>query len=162
MPSFQLPRNPDDFRKPSITDEQGKNRFAEADGELDSSAPLSDNLFTSPQADDQPAYQPDGYLPALRHRDSLIFSLSIIALLGTAASVWALMYNQPFAIVNLALTLPPLIMGHLDLKAIKAGAMDPSGRQITKIGFSIALLCTAATAILITIWLVQLIIEISE
>jgi hypothetical protein len=43
----------------------------------------------------------------------------------------------PLSLTSLALTIPAWYMAHGDLRAIRAGAMDPQGRRATRIAYAL-------------------------
>lgn len=128
------------FRRPSLVDDQGRNRFAE--GEEAGSAKGSGDILASPVEDAEPAYQPH-YQAFVPHRGGLIAWLGIV---GFAMSWLLLLAFTNYAYLGLAasffgiaLSLGTAIIGYHDLKGMSLGAIDEQGHDNTLLGFRFAL-----------------------
>lgn len=130
------------FKKPTVVDDAGKNRFSEDEPEgaaSPSDAEIENNPFyASTQQTLAPSYQPQ-YEVTLKHRGNLLLVLSILstaAISGGLAGLYGL-YPQLFVMFIFAfpLNLISSFMAFQDLRAIRFGAMDPAGRTITRIAF---------------------------
>jgi hypothetical protein len=103
--------------------------------------PFADSGAPTVPAGDQPYAAPAGpqedvdaseFYQAVPHRGVMLLLLGIFGLVGVFLSGWAGFYCLPLGLVNLGLTIPAWIMGRGDLKAIRRGAMDASGRGMTQ------------------------------
>jgi hypothetical protein len=63
-------------------------------------------------------------------------SLLIVGIVAASTRTWTaeMVYACPTALLGIALSLPAWIMGHHDLAAIRAGALESSGRGRVQIG----------------------------
>lgn len=130
------------FKKPSVIDDEGKNRFSEEESE--GSAPSSEvdyssnPFFTSAQQGAIPSYQPR-YEVTQKHRGTLLLVLSIMALAGVSGGLAGLLTMYPYLfslfIFSFPLNLITSLMSFQDLRAIRFGAMDPDGKTSTRIAF---------------------------
>ena len=146
------------FQKPSITDAQGQNRFAEpAEGSQpsDAGAGESGNQFAAPAREQQP-YQPK-YEATQPGRTGMLFGLAACGLAGIFFGGLQLVgIFQIGWIVPLIANVPAAaawLLAHEDLKAIRLGAMDEVQRQNTLfaywLGIPALVGCLAVTATLI-------------
>lgn len=136
------------FQKPSITDAQGQNRFAEpAEGASPSSdaasaAGGSGSQYASPASEQQP-YQPQ-YEATQPGRTGLLFGLAGCGLAGILFGGLHLVGMFSFGwIVPLIATVPAAaawLLAHEDLKAIRLGAIDEGQRQDTRFAYWLGVL----------------------
>ena len=149
--SFQYPAHPNTNRTDPFQDADGKNPFADAEA-TEEKAP--DNPYAAP-ATGEPLLRPaDAYQLQYPHRGRTVFWLGLVgfccacgAVLATAgfltpsvigSAVLTLLYVL-FLIVSLSASSAAWMFGHLDLKAIRAGAMDPAGLKLTRRGCRLGL-----------------------
>lgn len=156
--SFNLPRNPADFRPPSLRTEAGVNLFG--DSEPAEETPADDNVFAPPTDASAPAYRPTGYQTTIPHQGGLILGLGIVGLamlvLGVAMigffgwfeGLEAAVIVSPLLNFNLIFTLPAWIKSWLDTKAMEAGAMHRDGERKTRLGGWLGILGTFLTLFL--------------
>jgi hypothetical protein len=142
-------RDPSAFYKPSIVDQHGNNPFADA-APPDS---VSDNPYAAPESRAEPAYQPSGYETSLPHRSGVIMTFGLLGMAGVCISVLGALYYWPLALLNLALTVPPWFWGRSDLRAMRSGAMDATGRSKTKAGCVLGIIGTAASLLIVLVLL---------
>ena len=134
----------DRFRRPSVVDAEGHNRFGElpsAEAE-EATARRDNNLLASPSDSSPVAYQPE-YVAALPHRGRFIAGL------GTAGFFlcWLLLLTFTdyillgvvASLLGVTVSLAALVLGYQDLKGMTLGAVDPEGRSATLLGFRLAL-----------------------
>lgn len=158
--AFQYPQHPrSDYHNP-FQDGDGKNPFAD-----EAPAPAtSDNPYAaSARATDtvQPA---DAYEPIYAHRGGLILrggaAGAASSLLGTLGFVAGLIGLLPWILVPLSAALVLLgavacsaasWLGHLDLRAMQAGAMDRTGYGATRRGRRLALAGLALPLVLLIV-----------
>lgn len=128
------------FRRPSVVDEQGRNRF----GDEGEQTPVHSNdaLLAPPVDDAEPVYQPH-YQAIVPHRGGLIAGLGVT---GFAMSWLLLLALTSYAYLGLAasffgvaLSLGTCVIGYQDLKGMSLGAIDERGREGTLLGFRFAL-----------------------
>lgn len=106
-----------------------------------SQAPVSSNPYSSPTyAASQPSY---GYQSGQQaHRGGVVLALGIIALLsglfGSLGSCCCCFF-LPLDVVALAVGIPAVVLGHIDLRKMREGFMDPSGRGMTMAGYVMAI-----------------------
>jgi hypothetical protein len=145
------------FRRPSVVDAEGRNRFAD-EGET-APAKASDDLLASPVSDAEPVYQPH-YQAIVPHRGGLIAWLGIV---GFAMSWLLLLAFWDYAYLGLAasffgiaLSLGTSIIGYHDLKGMSLGAIDERGRDSTLLGFRFALagIFVGGGAMVAVVWLI--------
>lgn len=150
MSKFEFPNRPGTDRPNPFQDEDGKNPFGDAQpASPEKQEPAAANPYAADehQTTIQP-YLPEDYETFLPHRGKLVFWLGLSSCLIQAASVViaaiavllvdefvsGFAYGAPAQLFGLALSLPAWILGHGDLKAIRAGAMNQDGEGATKRG----------------------------
>jgi hypothetical protein len=145
------------FRRPSVVDAAGRNRFAD-EGET-APAESSGDLLAPPAGDADPVYQPH-YQAIVTHRGGLIAGLGVT---GFAMSWMLLLAYTNYAYLGLAasffgiaLSLGTSIIGYHDLKGMSLGAIDERGRDSTLLGFRFALagIFVGGGALIAVIWLI--------
>ena len=133
------------FTKPNLLDAQGKNIFAEGKGnevaaaaavQPDGSTVPDENVYSGSAA--STPYQPR-YEVSQRHRGTLLMVLACTGLVGSLCGVsslagwWVLGWVPSFlAIVPAGCALG---LGWQDLRAMRMGAMDPKGQNLTQTAF---------------------------
>ena len=136
------------FAKPSPFDPDGTNKFSEgkevvaakAVNEDGSTAP-DDNIYSG-SAESNP-YQPR-YEVSQSHRGVLLLVLALTGLLGSfvgvasLTGVWVLGWT--FSVLAIVPAACALGLGWQDLRAIRLGAMDPKGQNLTEVAFWIGAL----------------------
>lgn len=97
----------------------------------------SGNPYQTPTADSYNPPAKPGYMRLRPHRGNSVLALGlsgvIVMLIGGVMS-WLCCIFAFVPPLSLALCIPAWVMGHADLAAIKAGEMDPDGKDITMIG----------------------------
>lgn len=158
MSNFNLPRNPADFRPPSLRAEDGANLFADAEPAIEATA--DENVYAAPTDAGGPAYRVTGYETTIPHQGGLVLGLGItglvmlalgvicIVIFGFTEGIEAAIIVSPVLILNLIFTLPPWIMSWRDTKAMEAGAMHSDGAKRTKLGGWLGILATFLTLFL--------------
>jgi hypothetical protein len=143
----RLRKYPGDSEEPPkdpFADEAGRNLFADRDvveGETAEPAEAAGPYASA--AGGGPAHRVGGFQATLPHRGGMLLITGICGALGAAAGLcfW------PLLIANLLLTLPAWLMSQSDLRAMQAGAMDPSGRGMTQAAHILGIVGTLATLI---------------
>jgi hypothetical protein len=82
------------------------------------------------------------YQATLAHRGGVLLGLSLVAVIATLACLPFSYFCLPIGVLLLALCLPVWGMAHGDLRAMQAGAMDPSGKSSTRIAWWLSLVAT--------------------
>lgn len=133
-----LKPNDPKFTRPSLQDAGGKNLFAEGGGTESNqpSASTNDNIYSSSAAN--VPYQPH-YEVSQGHRGVLLLVLACTGLVGSLIGISSLTQMWVLGWVFSLLAIVPaccaLVLGWHDLRAIRMGAMDPRGRNLTLIAF---------------------------
>jgi len=96
------------------------------------------NPYTASLAQRQPASPEAGYEQTLPQRGGLLVLFSSITLTAALLTVPLANYCLPLGLPLLAISIPALLMAHRDLKAMRAGAMDPSGNGSTRVAWYLA------------------------
>lgn len=144
------------FRRPSMVDDEGRNRFGDSEQTGDA---RSSNDILAPPVDDAESYQPQ-YQAVVAHRGGLIAGLGIT---GFALSWLLLLAYSSYAYLGLAaslvgitLSLGTSVMAFHDLKGFARGAIDERGRDSTLLGFRFALagLFVGGGAFIAVVWLI--------
>lgn len=144
------------FRRPSMVDDQGRNRFGDSE-QVSDARPSSDIL--APPRDDVEPYQPR-YQSSVPHRGGLIAALGVT---GFALSWLLLLAYSDYAYLGLAaslvgitLSLGTTVMAYHDLKGLSLGAIDERGHDSTMLGFRFALagLFVGGGAFIAVVWLI--------
>lgn len=142
------------FQPPPLRDAAGNNLFVDPDAQVAAQAAdgqaitpaaavtaTDSNLFATPAATaDEPAYQPR-YETNLKHRGILLLILAIVGLAGDGALLMTVLAG-PFGLIGLAAIIPAAaawIVGQGDLRAMRQGAMDDSGRTMTRVAMWLGL-----------------------
>jgi len=170
MAKFEFPHNPGTNREDPFADENGNNPFADEDasaGEtVDPSGSGDGNVYGASDRGSAPAYRPGDYVMMLPHRGGRVLtygvcglSLSALSLLFGALALsgtfsdWTGFSAIPLQLIALAVAVPAWILGHQDLRAIKAGAMDDAELGRTRLGYAFGivavLIAVAALAMVI-------------
>jgi hypothetical protein len=134
------------FQKPSIADAQGQNRFAEEAGLADRAAAAAEqaagNQFSSATSEAVP-YQPR-FEATQSGRAGLLLALAVLGLTGTLFGALSILnVLQAGSIVPLIALVPAAtawLLGHADLNAIRAGAIDESHRPGTRLAYWLGLI----------------------
>ena len=132
------------FARPSPFDPDGTNKFSEAKEVVaakavneDGSADPDDNLYSGGSAESSP-YQPR-YELSQSHRGVLLLVLAITGVLSSfvgllsISGIWVL--GWVFSVLAIVPAGCALGLGWNDLRAIRLGAMDPKGQNLTEIAF---------------------------
>jgi hypothetical protein len=144
------------FRRPSMVDDEGRNRFGDSE-QASHARPINDIL--APPTDDNEPYQPK-YQAFVPHRGGLIAGLGIT---GFAMSWLLLLAYSSYAYLGLAaslvgitLSLGTCVMAYHDLRGFSLGAIDEQGHDSTLLGFRFALagLFVGGGAFIAVVWLI--------
>ena len=153
---------PSNFRDKNGTDpfsdESGENPFADEGEDLPAESVEGPYAATV----EGPTYRPE-FEAVLPHRGRLWLWLGIVGLLSAVAGlpIW-FMYEIPLGAFALAAALPAGVLAWKDCQAIQRGAMDPTGRAVTRWAMLLGFLGTAAglaTVILFVFSIVQAIMD---
>ena len=136
------------FQRPPLRDAAGNNVFGDADAPVQAEAadgqPLpatpvhdqSDNLFAAPAADTgrEPAYQPQ-FETTQQHRGVLLLVLAVVGLAGSGGLglVMAGVFWGLIGLLAIAPAMAAWLLAMGDVKAMRSGAMDPSGLGQTRL-----------------------------
>jgi hypothetical protein len=144
----------DRFRRPDLVDPEGRNRFAESQEALE--AKEAGDMLASPGEHD--TYQPR-YTAALPHRGRFIATLGAVGfcaswLLVLSFTSWVLL-GVAASLFGIVLSIAAAVLVFRDLKVMSLGAVDPTGRDATLLGFRLALagIFLGGGAALCVIWL---------
>jgi hypothetical protein len=142
MTARRFPRSPEITPRPF---DGGQNPFAD---DVTTPIPISDNPLQAPVSDDVQPYLPSDYVQSLPDRSARVMFFGvvgaffvgislIIAAVVLSTALWSveLVYCFPADLVGLAFTIPAWMMASRDLRAVRAGAMDPSGLGRTRVGY---------------------------
>lgn len=163
---MRFPKDPLKGTEGRIRDEFGNNLFADQDpaeavpvsGKEDKAPGLenADNLYGTSVA--EPAVYEPRHEPAVLHRGGPILGLSIVGL-ATAAGFSVALIWYPLTILlcpcSFALSISAVVMARSDMRAIKAGAMEPAGSGNVIVGLTLGVIGTllSAAAIALSIYL---------
>ena len=154
------------FVRPSITDAEGKNVFAEPEGSADAGAAgeAGENLYAASL--ESVPYQPR-YEVSQNHRGVLLLVLSLVALAGTVMGVTTLSGVFMTGWMLSALAIVPAacawLLGAKDIRAMKLGAMDPSGLTMTRVAMwlgAIGVLGSIGMVTLVVIFAIYFVMQI--
>lgn len=143
------------FQRPPLRDAAGNNVFADPDTPVPAQpadgGPLParvvepagpDNCFAAPAAvpGSEPAYRPQ-YVSTQKHRGILLLVLAITGLAGSGAvlSVLSGLFVGLLGIVTIVPASIAAVGARADLRAMEQGAIDPSGRTLTRLAMWLAL-----------------------
>lgn len=126
--------------------------------------PFADNLLPTQSEGNNPYAAPQGpatqgaygeYYQTTPHRGGMLLAMGIIGVLGVLLSLPFAFCCMPLgagiALLNFGLTVPAWLLSRNDMKALQAGALDPSGRGVTQAAFILGLCGTIGNAISIVI-----------
>ena len=144
------------FQKPTVVDPTGANRFAEAP-EVAETEGASGDQYSAGCSLDKP-YQPE-YEATARPRGTLLLVLASFGLAGAATTVVSmtglLAMGWILPLCTLPLSAAAVYLALEDLKLMKVGAMDDSGRTTTSLALWIGLAGVGASLLTIAamIWM---------
>lgn len=155
MAKFKFPRNPNADRENPFEDEQGANPFGD-DTKAEGEPATEDNPYAAADVSAAQPYQPGEYETFLPNRGGLVWWLGIIgggiqmlaiivaaiAILVVGDYLEGIAYGLPGQLIGIAISIPAWIMGHSDMQAIAAGAMEEEGRRATRWGWLLGILGT--------------------
>ncbi len=142
MSTPRFPKNPLKGRENLFVDSDGSNPFGDEEGNDES--PVSPSAYGVPSASDEPAYQVQ-YQTIYAHRRMTVLAVGITSFVLAAMLILLSLYWAMVVVLvvcNLSLTVIGCAIGFSDLNAMKAGAMDASGRRLTRIGTWLSLAAT--------------------
>ena len=131
------------FQKPSIVDAEGQNRFGEGQpaGEASKDSPAGDAFAAGSAAEERP-YQPQ-YEVTQKSRSGVLLLIASLGLVGAFLGLIALVGIFPLGYFATLISVVPAatawLLAYEDLKTMRLGAMDDSGRQRTKLAFWLGL-----------------------
>jgi len=142
----------DEYGQDPFADESGKNPYGD-----DDTAPTDESQLTAGGTDNPYAtaadarageygHQPGDFETTLPPRGGLVLGLGMAALFLSFGAVYlTFAYGAAdAAILVLAISLPPWIMGRMDLRAMRMGAMPAAGhRSQTRLGLWLGVIATA-------------------
>jgi hypothetical protein len=134
---------PDDrFRRASVVDAQGKNRFADDATVGSASSANASNPLAAPADSTQPAYQPQ-FQTAYPHRGRFVAWLGTLGFLLCwcllLVYVSQVMLGMAAAILGISLSLAGVVLGYQELSGMTTGAIDPAGRSSALLGYRLGL-----------------------
>jgi hypothetical protein len=146
MNAPRFPRSPDIHKRPF---EDGKNPFADEEPvATGAKSETSASAYAASVVDDQSPKQKIDYEAFLPNRSRTLLTLGVIgavlsglsvlmALLAIVSADWVegMFYGSPVSFTGIAFSVPAWAMSHGDLRAIRAGAMDPRGLRGTRIAY---------------------------
>jgi hypothetical protein len=152
--SFRYPDHPNTNRTDPFQDADGKNPFADGEATPEKAA---DNPYAASPANEPGFASADPYQVVYPHRGRSVFWLGVVGcccalgavLAGggslatpSAATVFLAMLCLLLLIVSLTAGGTAWMFGRLDLRAIRAGAMDSAGMKMTRRGHLLGLAST--------------------
>lgn len=144
------------FQKPTVVDASGANRFAEAP-EVAEAEGANGDLYSAGGSLDKP-YQPE-YETTARPRGGLLLVLASFGLAGAATTVVSmtgvLVMGWILPLCTLPMSAAAVYLALEELKLMKLGAMEDSGRTTTRLALWIGLVGVAASLLTIAamIWM---------
>ena len=112
----------------------------------------SANPYSSPTFGGAAGYGRGSYRP---HRGGMVLTLGIIALVMNLFGLIFFCCCYPIGwgadLIAMALGIPAAILGHMDLKAMRDGGMDPSGRGMTQSGYIMAIIAIVLALLLLVL-----------
>ncbi len=178
MARFKFPRQPLAQHDNPFQDESGKNPFSdESPVEALPDVPAAaDNVYApaaGPSTGPSPPVHYEAMLPN-RSRSVLFCGATgavlaalgvlgvLLGLTGSGTLRSALFFCLPLHLFGLTAALPAWIRGAADLRAIKAGAMDASGRRNTRIGLVLGIGAAVAAVVPLTLFVVIVVASLFE
>lgn len=137
---YLRPKDPR-FSRPSVTNADGKNRFADGDQSPTAAGNSTDNLFAAgPSTADQP-YQPR-YEATVQSRGIFLLVLAILGIAGVGTGMssvvgWSLGWIFPLLATVSSTT--AWLLAYQDLQTMQSGAMENSGETMTRISLWLGL-----------------------
>jgi hypothetical protein len=130
------------FQKPSIADAAGQNRFAEGQQASGSAAGDTGDAFAAGAAADARPYQVQ-YEVTQRSRSGMLLTIAGLGLGGAVIGVIALLGIFPTGYFATLISVVPAatawLLAYQDLKTMRLGAMDDSGRSRTRLAYWLGL-----------------------
>jgi uncharacterized membrane protein YphA (DoxX/SURF4 family) len=161
MNAPRFPRSPDIHNRPFEDGNSGKNPFTDSEQAATPNSVASNPAGSASSAyqtrvvDDRRPTQSGDYDAVLATRSRPLFILSVIGFVLSGLSVllavmaissvdWVdgMFYGAPVSLTTIAFSIPAWVMAHVDLRAIRAGAMNPDGRRRTRIAYWLGCLGT--------------------
>lgn len=159
MAKFKFPKNPGADRENPFEDKDGVNPFCEGTTQQEQGTTEQaeeSNPYASAESNAVQPYQPGDYETFLPNRGTLVCTLGIvgfliqliaiavavIAVVAVGDSLEGIAYGLPGQLIGLAVCIPGWIMGHSDVRAIDAGAMEEGGLRATRWGLRLGVVGT--------------------
>ncbi|HEX5106681.1 MAG TPA: hypothetical protein VFV87_22830 [Pirellulaceae bacterium] len=141
------------FQKPSITDAEGQNRFAEGEKSPEGGEVPAGDAFTAGAAADARPYQPT-FEATQRPRSRMLLTIAALGFAGVIVGLIALVGIFPagyaFTLICVVPAATAWLLAYQDLKTMQLGAMDDSGREQTRLAYWLGLFglvfCTGIVA----------------
>lgn len=167
--SNPLLRPDDRFRRPELTDAEGRSFFADDAktssqpvNENDSNAPILAAPAHDPQAQGGPSYQPQ-YETVLQHRAGFFLAMSGLGFLFTFGLILPFItiyagYGIILGFLGVMLCVVAALQSYQELTGISQGAIEPSGRDNLIIAYCLAM-GGVVLGIGVILWVVILIFQ---
>lgn len=130
------------FQKPSITDAAGQNRFSEGDPAAALDQGEAGDAFAAGAAAGARPYQPQ-YEVTQQSRGRMLLTIAGLGLAGAVLGLIALAGVFPTGYFATLISVVPAatawMLAYQDLKAMRLGAMDDSGRSRTRLAYWLGL-----------------------
>jgi len=81
------------------------------------------------------------------HRGSMVLALGIVSVCLSLPSFCCGVFGFIFGAASLGVGIPGLVLGNIDLRAMRAGRMDPSGQGMTNAGWICAIIGTCISGL---------------
>jgi hypothetical protein len=136
------------FFRPTLVDDQGKNRFADPDAPAEvavGDAVEGCGVFASTSASSERPYTPQ-YETTAASRGVLLLVLGLVGLAGAGVTSFSLftVVGWLFPLCGLGPSMAAWILAYGDLRAMTAGAREEAGRGITTVAMIVGILGTIA------------------
>lgn len=150
---FEYPKHPNTNHTNPLRDDGVSNPFSDEG----SDEATSDNPYSAPAEASGASYRPRGYETTLKSRGRMVFWLGLIGLSNSALGATGVLllilavhmggFNWIYLCagmlpMGLALSFAAWLFGSRDLRAIDAGAMEGSGREKTRAGWTMGVVGT--------------------
>ena len=161
--SYQFPNHPGQPRPNPFAGADGKNPFADSASPPASGAESIDaNPYGASNSAAVTVSQPQEFEAILSHRGSTVFWFGLSGVLATIVGSLCLFWVWlPVSIFALCFSIPAWLWGRHDLRAMRAGAMDNSGRRPTRAGYVMGIvgsLAAGLSSVLLIAWSIYAIV----
>jgi hypothetical protein len=171
---FRYPDHPNTNRVDPFRDPDGKNPFADPEAEQ---SPGSENPYAVSAEAKPQAYQPEGYVVSQRGRGRLLLTMSVWGFLATGLAAGTILTTSLISAIMLGGVLmgvsAPLLLGgaacwavwlmsRADLRAMRAGAMQPDDLTKTRWAHRLSVIGTLLAIAPVVLLIVALILAVLE